>query len=292
MTGEENGVPNPKNLTAAARRILPRPSGARAGRGRVPRTPGGTRKGAATLDPRRDPSPWACACAQPHLCFPKREARRERVGIWISCRRRGRPSSPITHKVSSHFFIADSHLPVALTAPSARGCTVCHVGLSRPALGGRRHSTLLQRANSCQLRASPFRVGSSPQHITNPQLPTRGQPPRARLSARLPTIAHVQNHAWGRRPPPFGSFCHPLGEAFLALWGWGSPLVRFPPSPPTPFGARTGRRRCKPPASPHFGGFAEIKHHGGFFPLLRLFLDAFKTKRQPIESPHPRNPPS
>lgn len=186
MTGEENGVPNPKNLTAAARRILPRPSGARAGRGRVPRTPGGTRKGAATLDPRRDPSPWACVCAQPHLCFPKREARRERVGIWISCRRRGRPSSPITHKVSSHFFIADSHLPVALTAPSARGCTVCHVGLSRPALGGRRHSTLLQRANSCQLRASPFRVGSSPQHITNPQLPTRGQPP----SPIIGEIAH------------------------------------------------------------------------------------------------------
>lgn len=213
--------------------------------------------------------------------FPKREGKRDEKGSGFRVAGEVQSLSPFHRRFSSPRR-TDSTVggEVALSA-----MLVCH---GPPWTDD---DTLLQSANNCQLRASPFRVGSSPQYA----LPTpnfqHGARPRS-SSPIIGEIAHVQNHAWGRRFPPFGSFCHPLGEAFLALWGWGSPLVRFPPSPPTPFGARTGRRRCKPPASPHFGGFAVDKTCGGFVPSPCLFLDAFKTAGQPIESPHPRNPPS
>ena len=240
-TGEENEVPNPKNLTAAARPILPRPFGARAGRGRVPRTPGGIRKGAATLDAILHCQ--ACPCGgrnQPHHCYPKREARRERARI--SCRRRGEIRAPVGFPPPNHspwkfsLFIVDSHLPVALTASSASGCTVSHVGLSQPALDGRRHGTrqhpLLQ--TGCQLRASAFRVGSSPQHILKP-MPPPSNPPTPNLG---PNPETDYRRDCPRSKPRVGGeasprFCHPPGEAFMALWGWGNPLVRFLPSPPT-----------------------------------------------------------
>lgn len=197
-----------------------------------------------------------CGRNQPHHSFPKWEARRE--GDFMS------PARSNHSPCEFSLFIADSHLPVALTAPSARGCTVCHVGLSRSALDGRRHF-------SCKVQtiASYERVlfVSSPHRIvSHHQPPTSNTGPAPEPEPDYRRDCPRSKPRVGEASPPFGSFCHPLGEAFLALWGWGNPLVRFPPSPPTPFEARTGRRRCKPPASPHFGGFAVIKHNGGLVP--------------------------
>lgn len=234
MTGEENGVPNPKNLTAAARRILPRPFGVRAGRGRVPWTPGGTRKGAATLDAIlhrghrgrvsvRRTKPTSPQASQSGKASATRKGR-----DFVSPAR-----SNHSHLVSSHLSIADSHLPVALTAPSAERlhCLPCWFVTARPG----RTTTLFCKV---QTIASYERV----LFVSGPHRNTHHQPPnfqhRARPRSSSPIIgeiAHVQNHAWGRRFPPFGSFCHPLGEAFLALWGWGSPPCTFPAFTTHPF---------------------------------------------------------
>lgn len=51
-----------------------------------------------------------------------------------------------------------------------------------------------------------------------------GASPRARLSARLPTIAHVQNHAWGRRPPRLAVSATPSVRRFWRSGGGGAPL--------------------------------------------------------------------
>lgn len=258
MTGEENGVPNPKNLTAAARRILPRPFGARVGRGRVPWTPGGTRKGAATLDAilhRGHRGRVSVRWTEPNLTtsFPKREGKRDEKGSGFRVAGEVQSLSPCEfspfHRRFSSPRRTDSTVggEVALSA-----MLVCHGPPWRD------DDRLLQSANNCQLRASPFRVGSSPQSHHQPPTSNTGPGPeaRARLSARLPTFKTTRG---GGVSPRLAVSATPSVRRFWRSGGGGAPLVRLPPSPPTPFGARTGRRRCKPPASPHVGGFAVNK---------------------------------
>lgn len=253
MTGEENGVPNPKNLTAAARRILPRPFGARAGRERVPWTPGGTRKGAATLDAilhRGHRGRVSVRWTKPTSPQASQSGK-------ASATRKGRDFVSPARSNHSHLSIADSHLAVALTAPSAERlhCLPCWFVTARPG----RTTTLFCKV---QAIASYERVlfVSGPHRNTHHQPPTSNTGPgpeaRARLSARLPTFKTTRG---GGVSPRLAVSATPSVRRFWRSGGGGAPLVRFPPSPPTPFGARTGRRRCKPPASPHFGGFAVNK---------------------------------
>lgn len=218
MTGEENGVPNPNNLTAAARRILPRPFGARAGRGRVPRTPGGTRKDAATLDDAILHLGGVCLCGgrnQPHHSFPKREARRERVGRdFVS------PARSNHSPCEFSLFIADSHLPVALTAPSARGCTVCHVGLSRPALDGRQHSSAKCKQFSVYERvlfvSGPHRITSHHQPPTSNTGPAPEPDYRRDCPRSKPRV--------GEASPRLAVSATPSVRRFWRSGGGGAPL--------------------------------------------------------------------
>lgn len=270
--------------------------GRRVGPGRAPRP--------STLDPRRDPRPstrsftvGVCLCPTTPLLPKEGSAPRKGRNLdFVSPAR----SPLLTNNSQGEFSLFHRRFSSPRRTDSTVGerlhCLPCWFVTARSG----RTTTLDSSAKGKQLPVTSESFSCRVLTATHHQPPTSntGPAPEPDYRRDCPIIGEIAHDCPRSKPrvgeasPPFGSFCHPLGEAFLALWGWGSPLVRFPPSPPTPFGARTGRRRCKPPASPHFGGFAEIKHHGGFFPLLRLFLDAFRTKRQPIESPHPRNPPS
>lgn len=142
----------------------------------------------------------ACVCAvdETNHTTASQSGKRDEKGIL--CRRPG----PITHLCEFSLFIADSHLPVALTAPSARGCTVCHVGLSRPALDGRQHSSAKCKQFSVYERVL---FVSGPHRITSPTPNFQhGASPRARLSARLPTFKTTRGGGvppvWQFLPPP------------------------------------------------------------------------------------------
>lgn len=208
MTGEENGVPNPKNLTAAARRILPRPFGARAGRGRVPWTPGGTRKGAATLDAilhRGHRGRVSVRWTEPTSPQASQSGK-------TSVTRKGRDfvspaRSNHSHLVSSHLSIADSHLPVALTAPSAERlhCLPCWFVTARP---GGTTTVFCKVQTTASYERVLFVSGPHRNRITNPQLPTRGQAPKLEPDYRRdcprskPRVGEAFPPVWQFLPPP------------------------------------------------------------------------------------------
>ncbi|KAK0740898.1 hypothetical protein B0T18DRAFT_418957 [Schizothecium vesticola] len=114
-----------------------------------------------------------------------------------------------------------------------------------------------------------------------------GAKPRARLSARLPTITHARNHAWGRRPPVSAT------PSVRRLWrsgGWGSPLVRFLPSPPTLSGPELEGDDANLPRRRIWEDSQRLKTMG-VLPFAPSILGAFKTTGPPIESRHLREPP-